>query len=65
MPKMKTKSSAKKRFRLTASGKVKVAQAGKRHGMRKRTNDFIRDARGTTILHESDAKRVRQYYFHV
>lgn len=65
MPKLKTKSSAKKRFRFTASGKVKIAQAGKRHGMRKRTNKFIRDARGMTILHDSDAKRVRQFYFHV
>ena len=32
MPKMKTKSSAKKRFKITASGKVKVAAAGKQHG---------------------------------
>ena len=29
MPKLKTKSSAKKRFRLTAKGKVKMSQAGK------------------------------------
>ena len=33
MPKMKTKSSAKKRFKVTATGKVMAAQAGKRHGM--------------------------------
>ena len=33
MPKMKTKSSCKKRFKVTASGRVKAAQAGKRHGM--------------------------------
>ncbi|MGO7580549.1 50S ribosomal protein L35 [Rhizobium ruizarguesonis] len=33
MPKMKTKSSAKKRFNITATGKVKAAAAGKRHGM--------------------------------
>ncbi len=65
MPKMKTKSSVKKRFRLTASGKVKMSQAGKRHGMRKRSNKFIRNARGTTIMHASDAKKVRTYYFHV
>ncbi|MEL6266786.1 MAG: 50S ribosomal protein L35, partial [Pseudomonadota bacterium] len=48
MPKMKTKSGAKKRFKLTASGRVKVQQAGKRHGMIKRTTKFIRNARGTT-----------------
>ena len=34
---MKTKSGAKKRFKLTASGKVKAGQAGKRHGMIKRS----------------------------
>jgi large subunit ribosomal protein L35 len=38
MPKLKTKSGVKKRFKLTASGKVKSSQAGKQHGMIKRTN---------------------------
>lgn len=61
MPKMKTKSSAKKRFKVTASGKVKSAQAGKRHGMIKRTNKFIRNARGTTTLSAPDAKTVKSY----
>ena len=61
MPKMKTKSSAKKRFSMTASGKVKVAQAGKRHGMIKRTTKFIRDARGTTVLSDQDARIVKKY----
>ena len=42
MPKLKTKSSAKKRFRLTKSGKIKMPQSGKRHGMIKRTNSQIR-----------------------
>lgn len=65
MPKLKTKSSAKKRFRFTASGKVKMAPTGKRHGMRKRSNKMLRDARGMKLLHASDAKRVSQYYFHV
>jgi large subunit ribosomal protein L35 len=61
MPKMKTKSGAKKRFSMTASGKVKAGQAGKRHGMIKRTTKFIRDARGTTILSEQDARIVKKY----
>lgn len=61
MPKMKTKSGAKKRFKLTASGKVKAAQAGKRHGMIKRTNKFIRDARGTMVLAEPDARIVKKF----
>lgn len=61
MPKMKTKASAKKRFKLTASGKVKSAQAGKRHGMIKRSNKFIRNARGTMVLNDADAKIVKQF----
>jgi large subunit ribosomal protein L35 len=61
MPKMKTKSSAQKRFKMTASGKVKAGQAGKRHGMIKRTTKFIRDARGTTTLSAPDAKIVKTY----
>ena len=61
MPKMKTHSAAKKRFKVTATGKVVTAQAGKRHGMIKRTNKFIRNARGTTTLSEPDAKIVKSY----
>ena len=61
MPKMKTKSSAKKRFKMTATGKVKTAQAGKRHGMIKRTTKFSRDARGTTTRSAPDAKIVKSY----
>ena len=61
MPKLKTKSGAKKRFRLTARGKVRAQQAGKRHGMIKRTKKFIRNARGTTILSEPDARIVRKF----
>jgi len=60
MPKMKTKSAAKKRFKITATGKVVAAAAGKRHGMIKRTNKFIRDARGTMVLAEADGKKSRQ-----
>ena len=61
MPKMKTKSSAKKRFKVTATGKVLTAQAGKRHGMIKRTKKFIRDAHGTTTLSAPDGKIVKGY----
>ena len=59
MPKMKTKSSVKKRFKVSATGKVIRAQAGKRHGMIKRSNKFIRNARGTTVMSEADAKIVK------
>ena len=61
MPKLKTKSGAKKRFKLTATGKVKTAQAGKRHGMIKRSAKFIRNARGTTTLAEPDANIVKKF----
>jgi len=59
MPKMKTKSSCKKRFKVSASGKIMRAQAGKSHGMIKRTNKFLRNARGTTTMSEADAKIIR------
>ena len=61
MPKMKTKSSAKKRFKVTANGKIKSAQAGKRHGMIKRSRKFIRNARGTTVLSKADETIVKSF----
>ena len=61
MPKMKTKSSVKTRFKVTATGRIKVQQAGKRHGMIKRSTKFIRNARGTMVLSEADTKIVRQF----
>ena len=61
MPKMKTKSSAKKRFKVTATGKVMSGQAGKRHGMIKRTNKFLRNARGTTEMSKPDQKIVKRF----
>ncbi len=61
MPKLKTKSSAKKRFKFTAKGKIKMPQSGKRHGMIKRTNSQIRKQRGTTIMSKQDTKIVKSY----
>ena len=61
MPKMKTKAAAKKRFRFTANGHVKAGAAGKRHGMIKRSKTFLRNARGTMILSEPDARIVKVY----
>ncbi len=59
MPKLKTKSSCKKRFKVTATGRIKAGQAGKRHGMIKRTNKFLRNARGTTVLSKADEKIIK------
>ena len=61
MPKMKTKSGTKKRFRVTATGKVKFAPAFKRHGLSKRPKKMKRQARGMQIMNESDRKIVLQY----
>ncbi|MBZ0127807.1 MAG: 50S ribosomal protein L35 [Rhodobacteraceae bacterium] len=61
MPKMKTKSGAKKRFKVTATGRIKTGQAGKRHGMIKRSNKFLRQARGTTTLCAADESIVKKY----
>ncbi len=61
MPKLKTKSGAKKRFKVTAKGKIKCQGAGKSHGMIKRTNKFIRNARGMKVLSDEDARIVRQF----
>ena len=61
MPKLKTKSSAKKRFKITARGKVVMSQAGKRHGMIKWTNRQIRNQRGTTVMSKQDGKIVKSY----
>ena len=61
MPKMKTKSSAKKRFRFTASGKIKAGQTRKRHGMIKRSNEQIRNLRGTRVLSDSETQRIKRW----
>lgn len=58
MPKIKTKSGAKKRFKTTATGKVKAKQAKTSHMMMNKPNSMKRKARGTTILSAADARIV-------
>jgi large subunit ribosomal protein L35 len=62
MPKLKTKSGAKKRFKITGTGKVVYAQQGKRHGMIKRTNKQIRNLRGTKVLFKTDGDNIKKYF---
>jgi large subunit ribosomal protein L35 len=62
MPKLKTKSGAKKRFKVTGSGKVLYAQAGKRHGMIKRSKKQIRQLRGTNVLFKTDGDNIKKYF---
>ncbi|NKD45054.1 50S ribosomal protein L35 [Haematospirillum jordaniae] len=61
MPKMKTKSAVKKRFRLTGTGKVRANVAYKRHMLRNKPQQMKRQARGTMILCDSDARIVKLY----
>ena len=61
MPKMKTKSGAKKRFKVTANGRIKCGQAGKRHGMIKKSPKQIRGLRGTKTLSKQDERVVKKF----
>ena len=61
MPKLKTNSSAKKRFKITGSGKVKHKKAGKRHNLSKKSNSRIRNLRKPDILSDANAKGVIKY----
>ena len=56
MPKMKTKSGAKKRFRVRPGGTVKRGQAFKRHILTKKTTKNKRHLRGTEGVHETKLK---------
>jgi len=59
MPKLKTKSGVKKRFKITATGKVKMGVAGKRHRLISHNAKYIRQQRGTKVAADPDAKRVK------
>lgn len=61
MPKMKTKSGTKKRFKVTATGKIKFGVAYKRHNLRKRSQAMKRNARGTEVMTASDRSIVLNY----
>ena len=61
MPKLKTKSSVKKRFKFTATGKIKHKPSGKKHGMVKRSSKFIRKQRPMSLLAAADAAIIRLF----
>ena len=61
MPKLKTKSSVKKRFGMTAKGKATLKPRGMRHGMSNRPQAMKRKARKVRVLHDSDQGRIRQW----
>lgn len=62
MPKMKTKSSAKKRFSLTATGKVKFKQAHKGHRLMQKPKGMKAKAKGTDTMERGDAEKVIRHY---
>jgi large subunit ribosomal protein L35 len=59
MPKLKTKSGVKKRFKLTATGKIKHGVAGKRHRLISHNSKYIRQNRRTDVLATADTVRVK------
>ena len=56
MPKMKTHSGAKKRFKLTGSGKVKFKRSKMRHILTKKSSKFKRQARAGSTLCAADER---------
>jgi large subunit ribosomal protein L35 len=60
MPKMKTKSSAKKRFTLTGTGKIKRKHAFKSHILTKKATDRKRRLTNSTLVDKADEKSVKQ-----
>jgi len=60
MPKMKTHSGAKKRFKVTGSGKIKRNAAYKRHLMRKKSKSQKRRLNQDTFVHDADLATVRR-----
>ncbi|MBK1661464.1 50S ribosomal protein L35 [Paracraurococcus ruber] len=61
MPKMKTKSSVKKRFKTTATGKVLAGPGKKRHMLRNRSAKVKRQNTGTQVLRHQDGLTVMQW----
>ena len=62
MPKMKTKSAAKKRFSMTGTGKIKGNVPFKRHCLSAKTQKMKRQARGTFVLDETNQPAVRKFF---
>ena len=60
MPKMKTVASAKKRFKLTASGKIKRKHAFKSHILTKKSKKRKRNLTQTGLVHKDDKPRVKK-----
>lgn len=60
MPKMKTNSGTKKRFKRTASGGYKHRSANRSHMLTKKSTNRKRNLRGTRMVNESDVRSIRR-----
>ena len=60
MPKNKTHSGAKKRFKVTGSGKILREQAGKRHNLEKKASKVTRRLSGTVEVAKADVPRAKK-----
>ncbi len=60
MPKQKTHSGAKKRFRVTPNGKVVGRQKNRKHLLEKKSSRRTRRLAGDTVLQDGDAKRIKR-----
>ena len=60
MPKMKTRSGASKRFKLTGSGRLRRQRAGLRHNFERKPSTLTRRLAGTEDVSKADTKAVRK-----
>ena len=60
MPKMKTHSGAKKRFRVTGTGKIMRGQAGRRHLLEHKSSTLTRRLEGKVVVAPADAKKIKK-----
>jgi len=61
MPKLKTKSAAKKRFKFTANGKIKTGQANHRHRLIRKSSRSLRELKGTAELADCETQRIKRW----
>jgi large subunit ribosomal protein L35 len=62
MPKLKTKSSVKKRFKVSATGKLVSSRAGKNHFMSHKTNKQSRKLRGTNVMDTTISQNIKKHF---
>ena len=62
MPKMKTKSGAKKRFKITGTGKIKFQRANRRHLLSGRKRKAKRQLKNNKVIHDTDHDRIARCF---